>query len=53
VALGKEALLLIRDNASWHKSAEVRRWIQAHNQQVKVQRHGVRLLSYLLPSKSP
>jgi hypothetical protein len=27
-ALGKEALLLIWDNASWHKSAEVRRWIR-------------------------
>jgi DDE superfamily endonuclease len=51
--LGKEALVLIWDNASWHKSAEVRRWIRAHNQRVKAQRHGVRLLSCLLPSKSP
>lgn len=31
-ALGKDALVLIWDNASWHKSAEVRRWIHAHNQ---------------------
>ncbi len=34
-AAGKEALLLIWDNASWHKSREVRGWITAHNRHVK------------------
>ena len=29
-ARGKEALLLVWDNASWHKSREVRGWIAAH-----------------------
>jgi hypothetical protein len=52
-ALGKEALLLIWDNASWHKSREVRRWILAHNHRVKEQRQGVRLVPCRLPSKSP
>ena len=28
---GKEALLLIWDNASWHKSRLVREWIATHN----------------------
>jgi hypothetical protein len=32
--MGKEALLLIWDNASWHKSHEVRGWIIAHNREV-------------------
>jgi hypothetical protein len=31
----------------------VRRWIHAHNQQVKQQGHGVRILSCYLPVKSP
>jgi transposase len=52
-ALGKEALRLIWDNASWHKSREVRRWIRAHNRLVKEQRQGVRLVPCRLPSKSP
>jgi hypothetical protein len=44
---------LIWDNASWHVSKPVRRWIHAHNQQVKQQGHGVRILSCYLPVKSP
>lgn len=52
-AQGKTALVLIWDNASWHKSQEVRRWIKAHNQQVKQAGSGVRILPCLLPSKSP
>lgn len=52
-AAGKEALLLIWDNASWHKSHEVRGWIAAHNQQVKASDHGVRIVPCLLPKKSP
>lgn len=34
-ALGKEALVLIWDNAGWHISREVRRWIGTHNREVK------------------
>jgi transposase len=50
---GKEALLLIRDNASWHKSREVRGWISAHNHCVKASGDGVRIVPCLLPTKSP
>jgi DDE superfamily endonuclease len=50
---GKEALLLIWDNASWHKSHEVREWIIAHNREVKASGHGVRIVPCLLPTKSP
>jgi hypothetical protein len=52
-AVGKTALLLIWDNASWHLSREVRTWLRGHNQQVKQAGHGVRILSCFLPSKSP
>jgi DDE superfamily endonuclease len=52
-ALGKHALLLVWDKASWHKSQEVQRWLQAHNRQVKQRRRGVRILACRLPSKSP
>jgi hypothetical protein len=34
-------------------SKAVRRWIRAHNQQVKRQGHGVRILPCYLPVKSP
>jgi transposase len=50
---GKTALLLVWDNASWHKSQQVRTWIRTHNRQVKATQHGVRILSCLLPTKSP
>lgn len=50
---GKEALLLIWDNASCHKSHEVRNWIAAHNCRVKASGFGVRIVSPLLPKKSP
>lgn len=52
-AQGKTALLLIWDNASWHKSAEVRQWIRAHNRCVKQTGSGVRILACLLPTQSP
>ena len=51
--MGKKALLLVWDNASWHISKQVRTWITAHNRQVRAQGHGVRLLACYLPSKSP
>ena len=50
---GKEALLLIWDNASWHKSKEVRDWIASHNREVKDSGAGVRIVPCLLPTKSP
>jgi hypothetical protein len=52
-AAGKEALLLVWDNASWHISHAVRDWIKAHNRQVKRRGQGVRLVVCRLPSKSP
>ncbi len=51
--MGKKALLLIWDNASWHKSKFVRRWIAAHNREVKNSGCGVRIVPCLLPKKSP
>ena len=48
----KKALLLVWDNASWHVSRAVRRWIRAHNRQAK--QHGVvRIVTCQLPTKSP
>jgi hypothetical protein len=53
-AQGFTALLWIWDNASWHRSEAVRRWIRQHNQQVKQGAAvGVRLVVCPLPSRSP
>jgi hypothetical protein len=52
-AQGVTALLLIWDNASWHRSHAVRRWLRQHNQQVKRGAFGVRIRVCQLPSKSP
>jgi transposase len=52
-AQGKRAVLLVWDNASWHDSQIVRTWLRQHNRQVKQTGQGVRLISALLPSKSP
>ncbi len=52
-ALGKQALLLVWDNASWHISQEVRAWIAAHNATVKAGEAAVRILSCPLPIRSP
>lgn len=51
-AEGKQALLMVWDNASWHVSKEVRAFIKAHNCRVK-QEGGCRLLACRLPAKSP
>jgi transposase len=51
-AEGKQALLLVWDNAPWHGSQRVRAWIRAHNRQAK-QHGGVRIVVCYLPSKSP
>ena len=52
-SLLKKVLVLIWDNASWHISREVRRWIGRHNREVKVSGSGVRIVTCLLPKKSP
>lgn len=49
----KKALLMIWDNASWHVSRRVRDWIRTHNQGVKKQARGVRIIPCFLPIKSP
>ena len=49
---GKQALLRIWDNASWHLSTIVRQWLKAHHQRVK-REGGCRLIVCQLPSKSP
>jgi hypothetical protein len=49
-AMGKRVLVLVWDNASWHVSKEVRRWIGEHNRAVKKRAvGGVRIISCLLP----
>lgn len=52
-AQGFTALVLIGDNASWHRSHAVRHWLRQHNRQVKGGAAGVRMVVYQLPSKSP
>jgi len=52
-ARDKTALLLVWDNASWHRSYAVRRWLRTHNQRVKRDRHCIRIAPCLLPLKSP
>ena len=52
-AAGKRFLLLIWDNASWHISKELRRWLGSHNRRVKAGGRGVRIVSCLLPKQSP
>jgi transposase len=53
VTLGKTALVLVWDNASWHGSQAVRQWLRDHNQHVKREGQGIRIVSCPLPSKSP
>ena len=53
-AAGKKAMVLIwENNASWHLSREVRRWLGKHNPEVKESADGVRIVSCLLPKQSP
>ena len=49
---GKKALFLIWDNATWHTSEKVLRWIKQNNRKAK-QTGGVRILRCQLPTKSP
>jgi len=51
-ASGQRVLVVIWDNASWHKGKALRRWYHQYNQQAK--RAGkIRLLLVHLPSRSP
>jgi transposase len=50
---GLSSLFLIWDNASWHKSMQVRNWLREHNRRIKRSGQGVRIIVCLLPSKSP
>lgn len=54
---GQQVLVLIWDNASWHVSKEVRRWLQQHNRlALAAQKEGkeaVRIIPCWLPVKSP
>jgi hypothetical protein len=52
-ALGKRAVLLIWDNASFHESRIVRRRLREHNRQVPQTGQRVRLLVCCLHVKSP
>ena len=52
-SLGKQALLLVWDNAPWHVSREVRTWLGEHNRRVKREGKGVRIIACYLPIKSP
>jgi transposase len=49
---GKRVLVICWDRASWHKSRKLYRWVRHHNQTAR-QTGDVRLLTVLLPSKSP
>ncbi len=52
-ARGVRVWALIWDNAAWHVSREVVRWLHAHNRTVKQSGAGVRILACRLPVKSP
>lgn len=48
----KTVLVIIWDNASWHKSKIIRRWIHDYNQLAKAHNEP-RLLVHRLPTQSP
>ena len=49
---GITTLVLVWDNAPWHVSGGVRRWLRDHNQQAH-RAGGVRIIPCFLPVKSP
>ena len=51
-ARGVTTLILVWDNAGWHSSKDVRRWLREHNQRAH-QEDGVRIVPCFLPTKSP
>lgn len=56
-AEGKHVLLIIWDNATWHRSKQVREWVQEHNRAARrAQQQGqpaVRIMTVWLPVKAP
>lgn len=50
---GKQVLVLIWDNASWHVRKHVRTWLREHNQKVLKEGKGVHIIPCWLPTKSP
>ena len=53
LAEGKTVLALVWDNAAWHVSGRVRRWIAAHNRRVRRTVAGCRIRVCHLPVKAP
>jgi hypothetical protein len=51
-AQGAATLVLVWDNAGWHVSKTVRRWLRDHNRRAH-REGGVRIIPCLLPTKSP
>ena len=51
-ATGTTTLVVVWDNASWHVSRAVRRWLREHNQRAH-RDGGVRIVPCFLPIKSP
>ncbi len=51
-ASGITTLVLVWDNAAWHVSGILRRWLRAHNQRAH-RDGGVRIVPCFLPTKSP
>lgn len=49
---GMTTLVLVWDNAGWHLSGEVRRWLRDQNQRAH-REGGVRIIPCCLPTKSP
>lgn len=49
---GKKVLVLFWDNATWHCSHMVRKWIKKFNQKAK-KKGSIRLIVHFLPVKSP
>ena len=49
---GKRVFVLVGDNAAWHLSQRVRRWIGAHNRRVK-REGGCKLRVCYLPVQAP
>ncbi len=49
---GKRAMFLIWDNAAWHTSKMVKKWLREHNREAKKE-GGVRIIRCHLPTQSP
>ena len=49
----KWVLVVLSDRATWHQSKRLKLWLRVHNLLAKKATNGVRLLTYLLPLKSP